>query len=432
MNALRRALAAGLLLCSLLLTGAHAQNVEVKDVRYYTQQAVKAYRAKDFAGYLQNMKQANNLRPNHPTIMYNLAGAYALNANQSEALGLLGKVAAMGLFYPAAEDEDFISIKDSAEFKTLLKSFEANKAPVNHSTVAFTLEEKGLITEGVAYDPAMETFYVSSVHKRKILSINKQGLARDFSSAQDGLWSVLGMKVDAKRRHLWVASSAIPQMINFAASDKNRAGVFKYDLKTGKLLNKYLLPDTTNAHTFGDLAVHPSGDVYVTDSLTAAVYLISKQKDALELYAGPEPFASPQGLDFSADGKQLFVADYGRGIFVCDVKTKKFAKVEHSESVALIGIDGLYFYKGSLIAIQNGLRSHRVVRLHLNPEMNRVERLEIIEANHPSFDEPTLGVIAKDSFYFIANSQWGSVNEQGQLAAADKLHRPLILKAKLF
>jgi WD40 repeat protein len=392
---------------------------------------VQAYRAKDYAAYLENMKQALNLRPEHPTLMYNLAGAYALNGSKSEAIGWLGKVAAMGLIYPAAEDEDFASIKDSQEFKSVLQKFEANKAPINHSTEAFTLEEKGLITEGLAFDSATETFYVSSAHKRKILSVDKKGTAREFSGAQDGLWSVMGMKVDAKRRHLWVASTAIPQMMNFTEADKNRTGVFKYDLKTGKLIKKYLLPETTKAHTFGDLAVHPSGDVYVTDSQTPTIYVISRATDALELYAGPEPFASPQGLDFSADGKYLFVADYGRGIFVSEVKSKKFVKLERPENVSLLGIDGLYFHKGSLIAVQNGSRPHRIVRAFLNPAMTRVERLEVIESNHPLFDEPTLGVVARDMFYFIANSQWGSVNEQGQLAPVEQLKQPLILKAKL-
>lgn len=431
MNALKLFVAAALLACSLFSAGASAQNDVVKDVRYYMQQATQAYRAKDYAAYLENMKQALNLRQEHPTLMYNLAGAYALNGNKSEAIGWLGKVAAMGLIYAAAEDEDFASIKDSEEFKNLLQKFEANKAPINHSTPAFTLEEKGLITEGLAYDSATGTFYVSSAHKRKILSVDKKGAAREFSSGQDGLWSVMGMKVDAKRRHLWVASTAIPQMMNFTEADKNRTGVFKYDLKTGKLIKKYLLPETTKPHTFGDLAVHPSGDVYVTDSQTPAIYVISRATDALELYAGPEPFGSPQGLDFSADGKYLFVADYGRGIFVSEVKSKKFVKLERPENVSLLGVDGLYFHKGSLIAVQNGSRPHRIVRAFLNPAMNRVERLEVIEANHPLFDEPTLGVVAGDKFYFIANSQWGSVNEQGQLAPADKLKQPLILKAKL-
>ena len=421
----------GVLFCALTSTRLFAQDDAPKDVRYYTQQAVQAYRAKDFAAYLSNMKQAQSLRPDHPTIMYNLAGAYALNGKKEEAIAWLGKVAGMGLIYPAADDEDFASIKDLTEFQNVVKAFETNQAAVAHSKEAFSLDEKGLVTEGLAFDSLTETYYVSSIHKRKIVSVNKKGVARDFSDTTDGLWSAQGIKVDERRRELWVCTSALPQMVNFNDSEKNRTGVFKYDLKTGKIIKKYFLPDATKGHVFGDLAIHTSGDVYVTDSVTPAIYVISRQKGTLELYLGPETFASPQGLDFSQDGKQMFVADYGRGIFVIDVKSRIARTIEHPLNISLLGIDGLYYFRGSLIVVQNGIRPHRIVRLYLNKPMDRIERSEVIEANNPVFDEPTLGVIVKDEFYYIANSQWESVNDKGQLVSEDKLRKPLIMRTKL-
>ena len=63
--------------------------------------------------------------------------------------------------------------------------------------------------------------------------------------------------------------------------------------------------------------------------------------------------------------------------------------------------------------------------------LDRVERLEVLEANNPVFLEPTFGVLAKDTFFFIANSQWPLVDENGKLAAEDKLHDPVVLKMKL-
>jgi hypothetical protein len=408
-----------------------AQDNQPKDARYFSQQALKAYRARDYAAYLENLAQAIKLRPEHPTIRYNLAGAYALNGKKDEAIKALAVVARMGLDYPASADDDFATIRDSPEFKDVLKIFESNKAPINHSSEAFRLEEKGLVTEGVAYDPVSRTFFISSVHRRKILSRNTAGEVREFSNAQDGLWSVLGMRVDSRRRHLWVATAALPQMQNFTEALKNQTGVFKYDLKTGKLLKKYLLADTATGHTFGDLAIHPNGDVYVTDSVTPGLYVIRSEGEALELVAGADRFASPQGLDFSSDGKQLFVADYGRGIFVFDVKSRSFAKLSQPENVTLLGVDGLYFHNNRLIAIQNGIRPHRVIQASLNAARTGVTSVEVIEANNPLFDEPTLGTIVGSDFYFIANSQWGSVNEKGELAEASKLHPPVVLKTTL-
>lgn len=37
----------------------------------------------------------------------------------------------------------------------------------------------------------------------------------------------------------------------------------------------------------------------------------------------------------------------------------------------------------------------------------------------------------KDTFYYITNSQWGAINDKGELAPAEKLRDPVILKVKL-
>src|SRR4051812_9537514 len=68
--------------------------------------------------------------------------------------------------------------------------------PPRHAEVAFTINEKDLIPEGIAYDPAQKEFYVGSILKRKIVRIDSSGRASDFTSeGQDGLFKVLGMTV---------------------------------------------------------------------------------------------------------------------------------------------------------------------------------------------------------------------------------------------
>jgi hypothetical protein len=74
--------------------------------------------------------------------------------------------------------------------------------------------------------------------------------------------------------------------------------------------------------------------------------------------------------------------------------------------VTLLGIDGLYYHKSTLIGGQNGVNPQRVIRLTLSKDVNRFDRFETLEANNPAFDEPTLGVLVKHDFYFIAHSQW--------------------------
>ena len=408
-----------------------AQEKQTKDARQYAQFAVKAYQAKDYAAFLENMKQALSLRPTHQTYMYNLAVAYALVGNKKEALAWLRQGAEMELVYPADKDGDFHSIKDTAEFKAILKKIESNRQPIVKSTTALVVHEKGLVPESIAYDPQTETFYLSSVYKRKILSIDRKGEAREFATRADGLWSVMGMKVDATRRLLWVCTAAHPQMEGYREEENGRSGIFKYDLRSGKLVKKYLLSNQPKAHWLGDLVLDSRGDVFATDSISPAIYKIAREKDELELLIEGEPFVSPQGLDLTADEKHLVMADYSKGIFVIDLQTKRYLNLAPPPASTLLGIDGLYRYKDTLVAVQNGVNPQRLVRLYLNKRFDQVLRVEIMEANHPLFDEPTLGVLVKDTFYYIANSQWGAIDQKGQLASTEKLREPVVLKVKL-
>lgn len=429
----RRVLAA-VILCLYAAAGSIsvlAQENQPKDGRYYETQARKAYQEKNYASFLENMKAAAELRPNHPRLMFNLAAAYSLNGQGGEALKWLGRLADMGLIFPAATNDDFASIKNSDEFKTILKRIERNKAPTGNGVPAFTLREKGFIAEGIAYDPSTGTFYLGSVYKRKIVSVGPAGEAKDFAAERDGLWSVLGMRVDAARRLLWVTTAAHRQMSNYKEEENGVSGLFKFDLRTGKLLKKYLLPNKPKPHLLGDLLINSRGDVFATDSVTPAVYVVTRDRDELVPFFEGEPLSSPQGLAFTRDEKHLFVADYSKGLFVVNLKTKKWTNLAPAPDLTLLGIDGLYSYKGSLIAVQNGVNPQRLVRLFPSSDLSRVERLETIEANNPAFDEPTLGVLVKDNLYLVANSQWGAIDEKGELAPSEKLKEHVVLKINL-
>jgi hypothetical protein len=424
----RTALAAVVCLSACLVL---AQEGQRHDARYYETLAVKAYQAKDYAAFLENMKQAAALRPDHPRVVYNLSAAYALNGRKTEAIDWLTRLARMGLAYATEKDDDFASIRDSREFANVVALFRNNRSPVGVASQAFTVHEKGLVPESVAYDPSTRSFYVSSVYRRKILRVTPKGDAEEFATERDGLWSVMGMKVDAARRALWVCTAAQPQMSNYVAAERGRSGVFKFDLRTGKLAGKYMLPDDSKQHWLGDVAVSSRGDVYATDSLSPALYVLRHGADRFETVLEGEPFASPQGLDFTPDEKRLFVADYSKGVFVVDLETKKYAPLAPAPDSTMLGIDGLYFYRGRLVAVQNGVNPNRVVQLFLSKDLSRVERFETVAANQPAFDEPTLGVVVKDDFYFIANSQWGTIDEQGKLAPPEKLKEPVVLKLRL-
>jgi sugar lactone lactonase YvrE len=413
-----------LLLCSFSISCAQEQ------VRQYVKKARSAYAAKDYAAAVENFKAALELRPTYGPFIYNLAAGYALMGDKVAAFEWLNRLADMGLVYPVARNDDFSSIKDSPEFRSILTKLENNAKPVGRSSIAFTLHEKGLVPESIAYDPISKTFYIGSVYKRKIVSINSAGEAQDFSTESDGLWSVMGMRVDAARRILWVCTASHQQMMNFRESENGLSGIFKYDLKTNKLIKKYLLPAGTN-HWLGDLVLNSAGDVFTSDSITPAIYVLRTGKEELELFLKSDAFINPQGLAFSSDEKLIFMADYLKGLFVIDARTKAIRLATPPPRATILGIDGLYYYKNSLIGIQNGVQPQRLVRIILDQNSTQVRQLEVLEANNSMFDEPTLAVLSGSTLFYIANSQWGTIDDKGKLAPEEKLREPVVLKMKL-
>ena len=404
--------------------------IEMRESVKFERQAVEFYKTKDYEKFLENIKRASDLRPNHARLLYNLAVAYSLNNKSDEALKILERLAAMDLFFAVEKDDDFKSLFDLARFKTIQNEFALNQKAVNKSEKAFTIPQKDLITEGIAYDSTSKRFFVSSIHRRKIVAIDAKGKVSDFSLETDDLWSVSGMRVDEKRKILWVTTTAFPQMQNFQKADDGKSGVFKYDLRSGKLLKKYLLSNTDGKHALGDLIVAKNGDVFASDSVSPNIYRIAKEKDELEIFLTSENFASLQGLAFSPDEKTLFATDYSKGIFKISMSDKKISQIAVDANTNPIGIDGIYFHNGNLIAIQNGFRPHRVAQFVLNKEFSAITKSETLEASHADFNEPTLGVKVGNDFYYIANSQWALIGEDGKLVA-DKLKEPVILRLKL-
>jgi sugar lactone lactonase YvrE len=418
--------AAALLLVSVAAT-APAQGPSATD---YLRNAVAAYRAKDYAGFLANLERADAIRPNDPRTLYNLACACALTGNGERAVALLDRLAAFGLYYPAGEDGDFAAIRETPAFRAAVGRLEANNTATANSATAFALKDSSLVVEGIAYDPKRATFYLSSVTDRKILAVDERG-ERVFASEDAGLWSVFGMRVDTERRRLWVTTAALPQMRGYDERDAGRSAIVAFDLETGKVAARFEVPGGGAPHALGDLVVRGNGDVYATDSRTPAIYVVRAKASGLETLVAPGPFVSPQGLDFAGDGRTLFVADYALGLFAVDVESKAVRKLESAPNVAVTGIDGLYARDGSLVAIQNGVRPHRVVRLALDGATMRVTGSRPLEVNAASFDEPTLGVLVGADLYYVASSGWARVDAKGALAEGAKPAPHVVLKLRL-
>ncbi|MFC2133084.1 hypothetical protein ACFLR4_02845 [Bacteroidota bacterium] len=415
-----------LLVIAVLLFGC-GERVE-KNGNWYYDESMKAYRAGDYEKFLDYTEKAVELLPGRITAQYNLACAHALNGKTGEAIATIENLIEKGMPVNIETDTDFDSIRDDERYSALIEKLTEARKPVNRSEEAFVIDEIDLIPEGLAYDSGEDCFYIGSLYKSKILKILLDGQISEFvSERQDSIVSIVGMKVDAAGRYLWASSSYGYKKDNIPFEELGTCEMVKFNLETGKLVDRYALPKEEN-HFFNDVVLNSDADAFVTDSHVPAVYLINHVENVVEEFAALETASYPNGIALSDNENILYVA-VRSGIEIVDVKDKSVGKLKHPENIYVAGCDGLYFYKQSLIGVQGFL--NRIVRFHLNDELNEVTEMEVLEAFNPEFENPTTGAIAGDYFYYIANAQLTKIDQEGKLFPRDQLNPVKIFKVKL-
>ena len=399
----------------------------VRAARVYVKAAQEAAKAGRTQAALDAWLQAYALRPHHGGIVFETAVAYAAVGRIEEATEWLKVVAEMGFPFRTEDREELRACREQTACRDALAALERSRQPKATSTVAFTLAVPRLVPEGLAYDAASDSFFVSSVRQRLILKVDRTRQPHPFADRSAGLWAALGLAVDAPRRRLWVATAAMPEMADALPADEGRSALVALDLATGRAAGRYELPPG-RPHVLGDVIVAPNGDVFTTDSISPALYRLPAGGRALEPLAAGEPFVSLQGLALSADGKRIFVADYAKGVFAFDLASRRLRLLDAPRTAGILGIDGLYRAGDALIGVQNGTAPPRLLRLRV--EGDKITSVDVLDAGHPSAPDPTLGVVVGDRFFYIGNSQWESARPGGQVDPAVKQEDPVILQLK--
>lgn len=275
------------------------------------------------------------------------------------------------------------------------------------SEIAFTIGEKDLIPEGITYSSSTKSFYLSSLNKTKIIQINSAtGEYRDFISSKVLGMMVLGLAVDESNKVLWACAESIED-------NPSKTTVAKFDLETGQLLRSYESLDTLK-YLINDLVLDSKGNVYYTNLSNHSVYKIDIESNTVELILKDINMEYPNGIAISPDDKYLYVASDTKGICVIDLRIRKLLNNNLSENSK--GIDGLKFYKNSLIGIQNGIQNKseiKIIRYFLDPTLVKISGQIIIDQDNPNFDIPTTLVIVNNNLFCIANSQLGNFSRKG-------------------
>lgn len=365
---------------------------------------------------IKQLEAALEKQPDNQPYLYLLASYYDKAKDAEGVVRTLKKLIALEWEYGLAPDQ-FVNSKQDVEFRKAALSLHAREPKKNQAKTAFKIPgRKDLVPEGIAYDAVEDVFYLTGIYRRNVIRVKRDGTSSEFvKEAQDGMLGGLGVKIDPKKRVLWVISSTTPEMRGWKEGD-NASMLASYDLKSGKLLKKI----AATPSILNDLTILDDGTIFATDMGRHNVMRLAPGADKLEVFAGE--FGYPNGITH-LDGS-LYVADF-RGLTKLDpTDAKKRTRIE-SKSL-LNGIDGLAVHKGKLIGIQNAIGRPRVVRI--DPATGVAENLE---SRNARFEIPTTGVVVGDELYFIANPGLRSFNADRTIWPMEKLEDPVMLKLAL-
>ena len=408
------------LACSLLsFSHSEAQNpTPATQAEHYLKQqqtAQQLYKTGQLAAYAAHLQAMSQEYPYKSNLLPRLAAAYLQVGQEDKANQTLQRFAQMGGTL-AFRDPNLKEFRDSGKLASLSR-IENNGKPHSSGSRLFALTDSNLLAEDIAYDPKTARVFLSSVHERKILSCASTGTCETFAanSPQLPLLGVLALRVDAPRRVLWATSVGMKAVADVKEAEDGRSSLLKFDLDSRKLLARFEAPRTTK-RALGDMTLGADGTVYVADGLSGDVFTLKAGAAHLEELVPHGTFVSPQTPAISQDGSLLYVPDYTMGIAAIQLHIGKVEWLTGATPVALDCIDGLYVVGNNLLAVQNGTQPERIISFHLHSP-NQIDSFKILEANWKGLGDPTHGVSVGNIFYFIVNSGWDRMDEDGRFAA---------------
>ncbi|MGB2622665.1 MAG: hypothetical protein WBL56_00240 [Candidatus Acidiferrum sp.] len=374
----------------------HVQAQDQDEVKGAPAEPVDAQEIRDQIKAVQKLEYT---LPDRGAALYFLAVAKEHLRETLEALELLKKCVALQEGIDPSGDPAFLELNDTKDFTALVDTVHREFPETFQAREAFRTTAKDLVAEGLAYDAQRNVFYLSSLNRRKIVEIDRDGNVSDFvPEGRFNLLPVMGIRVDPNDDTVWADSF----------SYRGQAELLHFD-GAGKVLGRFK-PAGSAKHGFNDLVIRKNGEVITTDSLANSVYRFDPMSHAFKALPVYRLLFYPTGLALSGDERDLYVAD-SLGVVRINLPSGKSSDVDPGPRNTLGGIDGLYWYKGSLVAIQNGIGSPRVATFLLSEDGLRVTRATVLENRSRLCVLPTTGAIRESNFFFIANSQMDNMND---------------------
>lgn len=387
---------------------------EEKTFQDYFNAATEAYEAKKYSLFLENIREADALRPNHPAIVPKVAAAWALTGRKTRSIQKLNQMLLMDANFNFVDNTDFDNLRKHKYYKRLL-ALQARLTTVEVNDEVFKTIDVGYLHPESFVLLENGEILLGSVREKKIVKVATDGTVSDWIETP---YAVLGMKADFERGFLWATTAALPEMLGFEQSDYGNSIVLQIDLERTEIIQGISYDE---ASTIGDLVLDGENRLWLSNSMTP---FISRNGTDTTNYLGAfnrlqfdlsDAYFSLQGLTLTDDERYLYVSDYVKGVFRIDITETDFDDVFAPETMLMKGIDGLYYYQGSLIAIHNGTKPYRIMQYFLNESGLNIESERVINRGGASLNEPTLGQVKDGYFYYLANSPWQAYDEEMNL-----------------
>ncbi len=376
--------------------------------------ASQAYRSEDHSGFFEAMEELDRRRPYHFATQYNSAIAHILTEDMDGAIAKLSYMAELGLSANLVADEDFAALRVHPDYEAVAAHLLANDEPLGQSQIVHYFDITGALPEGVALDQASGALFISTVRSGKILRVAANDEITDFvdGNTHPAMGGILGMAVDNPRGLLWAAVSMADLYRGANEARTAHSSLFAFDLNSGAVRHHFELEGED--HFLGEVMLSPEGEIYASDSGMPILYRVADDLSSMEPIPMDTDIINLQGFDFGLDGR-IYLADYLQGIFVLSPDHSEITALNVVEGVNPTGIDGLFFYEGALIGIQNATRPQRIVRFVLSDDGNDITATEVLVSNHPLWDEPTLGQVVGDQLIYNGTSGWGDYTDAGDV-----------------
>lgn len=379
-----------------------AASTAVEQVQSLQKSLIQDRTQKDWRAYLADAERMRAFLNDSPLSNLEIARAELQIGDAKAAAVATKRFLAMGQVNAILSSPEFAQIRSD-----LHDAMKANESVVSNARPAFVFSDRGLLPEDVDYDSKSKRFFVTSILQKRIVTMDANGAERDFAVSPDH-WPMVAVKVDAGRRILWATEAAFDGFAIVPKSDWGRSVLLEYDLDRGTLISRTEGPPHSN---LGDMVLAENGDPIVSDGDGGGIY---RMHDGALTRIDHGDFVSPQTLAVCPHSAYAYVPDYVRGLAMMNLTTGSVRWLSTQGHYDLDGIDGLYCRDNTLIATQNGASPERVVAFELDRTGSKVISQRIIE-RAGGLGDPTHGVFVGDAFYFIVNSGWDSLDDQGRL-----------------